>query len=233
MNDERFMRLLAYAIYDPTPARVRERVRQYTERGCHARAYMDNAEPWGIVVFRLDGARAEIVNISTNPGHRRQGISRRLVYRIAAEYPVREIYAETDDDARGFYMRCGFKTRPERMIGEVQRYACVLTLPGKCYCGHDCARCNVYLATVRDDDALRDRAREFYRDALGRELPAEAIRCLGGRSECRFGLCDDCPFAACCRMRGYDSCAECAHECDMHKDYKSKYVNSANVCNDS
>ena len=129
LSDERILRLLAYSIYNPTPERVRERVQSYIQRGNQARAYMLNDEVLGIVVFALYDARAEIVSIATDPAHRRHGIARRLIYGIAAEYPVREIYAETDDDAVGFYSRCGFEVRPNRTIGEVQRYACVLALP--------------------------------------------------------------------------------------------------------
>ena len=228
LSELRFARLLAHAIYNPTPERVRERIEQYMQRNCHARAYMHGDEPLGMVVFRLDGLRAEIVNISTAPGHRRQGISRRLIYRIATEYPVREICAETDDDARGFYMRCGFETSPNRTIDGVQRYACVLALPGRCFCGHDCARCTTFLATLRDDAELRAQARAFYRELLGRELSADEVRCLGGRSSRPFGLCADCPFAACCRARGLTACADCPEGCDSYRAYRDKYVNKVN-----
>lgn len=229
LSDERILRLLAYSIYNPTPERVRERVQSYIQRGNQARAYMLNDEVLGIVVFALYDARAEIVSIATDPAHRRHGIARRLIYGIAAEYPVREIYAETDDDAVGFYSRCGFEVRPNRTIGEVQRYACVLALPGKCYCGHDCAHCNVYLATIRDDVELRKRARKFYRKLLGRDLPLEEIYCLGGRSSKAFAPCMECPFAACCRTHGYESCGECRHQCSTYIDYQKQYVNKVNV----
>lgn len=98
-----------------------------------------------------------------------------------------------------------------------------------CFCGHDCARCVTYLATVRDDDGLRERSREFYRKSFGIDLPAEEFRCLGGRSDDVFRLCRECPFAACCRKRGLDACGDCPEfPCAMLAEYRGKYVNKTN-----
>ena len=98
-----------------------------------------------------------------------------------------------------------------------------------CFCGHDCARCVTRLAAVRNDESLRERAREFYRITFGIDLPAEEIRCMGGRSDGIFRLCGECPFAACCRERGIASCGECPeYPCAMLADYREKYVNKTN-----
>ncbi len=98
-----------------------------------------------------------------------------------------------------------------------------------CFCGHDCARCVTRLAAVRNDVGLREKSREFYWTMFGIELPAEEIRCKGGRSDEVFLLCRECPFAACCRKRGIDSCEECPEfPCAMLADYREKYVNKTN-----
>lgn len=99
---------------------------------------------------------------------------------------------------------------------------------GKCYCGHDCGRCVIYLATVNDDSGLRERAREFYLNEFGRDIPPEEFRCLGGRSDNVFGLCRECPFRNCCREKGLEACAECDPPCAAYEDYREKYVNKCN-----
>lgn len=99
---------------------------------------------------------------------------------------------------------------------------------GECFCGHDCGRCVTYVATMNDDVRLRERAREFYRDTFGRDIPLSEFRCMGGRSEEVFGPCRECPFGKCCRERGIYSCAECDAPCAMYADYREKYVNKCN-----
>ena len=63
-----------------------------------------------------------------------------------------------------------------------------------CYCGHDCARCLTYLATINNDEDLRKQSQEFYKAEFGIDIPLKDIHCLGGRSEDIFYLCKECPF---------------------------------------
>jgi hypothetical protein len=97
-----------------------------------------------------------------------------------------------------------------------------------CFCGNDCSRCVTYLATAHDDDTLRRQAQEFYRNFIKREIPLCKIQCRGGRSDDVFCLCQDCPFAKCCKNRGISSCGECKAQCRTYLDYKEKYVNQYN-----
>ena len=64
-----------------------------------------------------------------------------------------------------------------------------------CYCGHDCSRCITYLATIRQDEALRKESQRFYQEHFHRELPLAEISCLGGRSNQVMPLCRECPCA--------------------------------------
>ena len=98
-----------------------------------------------------------------------------------------------------------------------------------CYCGHDCARCVVYLATVRDDDGLRGQAQQFYKKEFGRELPLSEIHCMGGRSGAVLSLCAECPWARCCRERGIEACVQCdAYPCVPLAEYQKRYVDKCN-----
>ena len=49
-----------------------------------------------------------------------------------------------------------------------------------CYCGHDCARCLTYLATIRNDEKLRKQSQRFYKTEFGIDIPLKDIYCLGG-----------------------------------------------------
>ncbi len=103
-----------------------------------------------------------------------------------------------------------------------------------CYCGHDCARCMTYLATVNDDGAMRERARRFYEETFARSLSPEELVCYGGRSSRVCVLCKDCPFARCCRERGIASCRECPqYPCAEIAAYEAQYVNQCGQISDS
>lgn len=98
-----------------------------------------------------------------------------------------------------------------------------------CYCGHDCTRCLTYLATVHNDEALRERSQHFYKNAFGMEIPLEQVHCFGGRSEDVFYLCRECPFIQCCKEHAVEQCADCSiFPCQKIKAYQEKYVNQCN-----
>ncbi|HPF56669.1 MAG TPA: DUF3795 domain-containing protein, partial [Clostridiales bacterium] len=98
-----------------------------------------------------------------------------------------------------------------------------------CCCGHDCARCVTYRATVENNDELRKQAQKFYHEEFGKDIPLEKIRCKGGRSDEMFFMCGDCPWVKCCRERGLDTCSQCAdYPCPPLADYIEKYVNKCN-----
>ena len=99
-----------------------------------------------------------------------------------------------------------------------------------CFCGHDCGRCVVYLATVTADPALADayrrEAQAFYQDMLHREIPPEKLVCRGGRSDAVMEACRDCPFRKCCRERGILHCRDCPdYPCAAIGAYEKTWVN--------
>lgn len=103
----------------------------------------------------------------------------------------------------------------------------IISMP--CYCGHDCARCNTYIATQRNDDKLRKQSQRFYKETFGLDIALEEFNCEGGRSDNRFGLCRDCPFVKCCKEHHAASCGECPeYPCKEIFDYQIKYVNKSN-----
>ena len=104
---------------------------------------------------------------------------------------------------------------------------------GVCFCGHDCSRCLVYLATVTDKPETaaeyRRQAQDFYRDTLHMEIPPEKLVCLGGRSDAVMEVCLACPFRKCCQDRNIDRCRDCPdYPCDEIAAYEAQWVNKAN-----
>lgn len=104
-----------------------------------------------------------------------------------------------------------------------------MSVPSPCFCGHDCARCVTYLATLRKDEKLRRQSQHFYLETFGREIPLAKLSCCGGRSDNRFFLAHDCPFRSCAERRGLDRCTDCPdYPCPPLDDYTAKYVNRCN-----
>ncbi len=103
----------------------------------------------------------------------------------------------------------------------------LLSLP--CYCGHDCSRCVTYIATQKDDDTLREQSQKFYRETFGITIPLSEFYCFGGRSDCIFELCRDCPFRSCCRKHKVEQCSACPeYPCEEIREYQTRYVNQCN-----
>ena len=70
-----------------------------------------------------------ITHIAVVPDARGMGVGRYLLGTEAQRTGATTIAAETNDDAVGFYRRCGFvfNLLPERWVG-VRRYRCVLSV---------------------------------------------------------------------------------------------------------
>ncbi|MCI1780135.1 MAG: DUF3795 domain-containing protein [Bacteroidales bacterium] len=79
-------------------------------------------------------------------------------------------------------------------------------------CGLDCELCDAYIATIKNDDALREQIAEKWRTQYGvDEITAEMINCTGCRLEgAKIGHCTECEIRICVQKKGYGTCAECA-----------------------
>lgn len=94
------------------------------------------------------------------------------------------------------------------------------------FCGIDCERCPVLIATIKNDDSLRQQtAKEWsslYAEILERfgipGLNARDMNCLGCRSDRGLFIgCASCSIRKCSRDKGFITCASCAdfESCDM------------------
>lgn len=103
---------------------------------------------------------------------------------------------------------------------------------GLSYCGLICSKCPIFIATIRNDDALRQKTAREWTDlyagileSVGIEsLKSEDMNCHGCRSEHgRFFGCEKCAIRPCCQKKNLITCAGCPEyeSCDLLKGFYS------------
>jgi len=87
------------------------------------------------------------------------------------------------------------------------------------YCGLDCVECPTRIATVYNDDVLRQKIFKEWSELYGEYLKDQGIsglqpkdmNCRGCRSDSsRFTGCTICVIRKCCQEKKLDSCAYCS-----------------------
>ncbi len=80
------------------------------------------------------------------------------------------------------------------------------------YCGLDCSQCEAYIATVRNDDAMREKTAKLWTELNGVDITPEMINCEGCRMDGKkTPYCEAlCPIRKCASGRGVVTCGECA-----------------------
>ena len=79
-------------------------------------------------------------------------------------------------------------------------------------CGLDCEKCDARIATITDDNALREQTATLWSKLNGVTITPEMINCVGCRIEgVKTTFCDKhCPEHNCVRKNGLDTCADCS-----------------------
>ena len=83
----------------------------------------------GILILRKQAPISEVVGIAVSQRFRRRGIGKSMLLRVMEKELLTAIKAETDEDATGFYQKCGFseaKEIHEYPDGKAVRYICCL-----------------------------------------------------------------------------------------------------------
>lgn len=123
--DPEVLTLLKPSVYNPTPERLKRRAEKYSaDKNTFVYACKTGGIYVGIVVFRIENNTAEILDIAVKPEYRKHGIGRSLIDFIFIQFPIYTITAETDDEAVGFYKRCGFDVIGFGMKCNTKRYIC-------------------------------------------------------------------------------------------------------------
>ena len=78
-------------------------------------------------------------------------------------------------------------------------------------CGLDCERCEARLATVENDDSLRQRLAKEWSELNGVEITPEMLHCDGCRIDgVKTPYCESlCPIRQCAMGRGAETCGDC------------------------
>ena len=78
-------------------------------------------------------------------------------------------------------------------------------------CGLDCETCDARIATLTNDNALREKTAELWTKLNRVTITPEMINCTGCRMEgAKTPFCDKlCPVHNCVREKGLDTCANC------------------------
>ena len=79
------------------------------------------------------------------------------------------------------------------------------------YCGLDCEACEAYLATVNDDNELREKVAKEWSELNQVEITPEMINCSGCRVPgVKTVYCDSlCPIRQCAMGKRIETCGAC------------------------
>ncbi len=79
------------------------------------------------------------------------------------------------------------------------------------YCGLDCEKCDAYLATIHDDQALREKTAKLWAELNNAPILPEHINCEGCRVDGKKTVyCDSlCAIRQCALKKGVMTCGDC------------------------
>jgi len=79
-------------------------------------------------------------------------------------------------------------------------------------CGLDCEKCDARIATITNDNVLREKTAALWTKLNGVPITTEMINCTGCRMDgAKTPFCDKlCPVHNCVRENNLNTCADCA-----------------------
>ncbi len=86
------------------------------------------------------------------------------------------------------------------------------------YCGLDCEQCDAYLATIHNDDALRERTAKLWAEMNHAPITPEMIHCMGCRVDgVKTPYCESlCQIRKCAMKKGVATCGGCTKLADCN-----------------
>ena len=83
--------------------------------------------------------------------------------------------------------------------------------PNIACCGLDCEQCDAYIATLHDDQALREKTARLWAELNHAPILPEHIHCQGCRADgVKTVFCEQlCAVRRCARQRGVVTCGDC------------------------
>lgn len=79
------------------------------------------------------------------------------------------------------------------------------------YCGLDCEKCEARLATINNDDKLREKVAKHWSKLNNAKILPEMINCTGCRIEgVKTPFCGSmCPIRRCAKEKNFETCGSC------------------------
>ena len=79
------------------------------------------------------------------------------------------------------------------------------------YCGLDCEKCDIYLATINDDQTLREKTAKLWSELNHAPILPEHINCQGCRVDgVKTVYCESlCGIRQCALQKGVTTCGDC------------------------
>lgn len=87
-------------------------LRSYDEPDHHLVGCYDEEKLVGVVGLQVDGNHGVIKHIAVLEPYRNQGIGKSLITELLKRFHLKSLEAETDEEGRGFYEKCGFNCSP-------------------------------------------------------------------------------------------------------------------------
>lgn len=80
------------------------------------------------------------------------------------------------------------------------------------YCGLDCEKCDAYIATINNDNDLREKTAKLWSDLNNAQITSQMINCTGCRTEGpkTFFCSNMCQIRKCAKSKDFETCRDCA-----------------------
>jgi len=78
-------------------------------------------------------------------------------------------------------------------------------------CGIDCENCDARIATVNNDNALKEKTAQKWRVMYkAPDITLESINCMGCRTDgAKVAHCGECEIRKCVNEKGFNTCGDC------------------------
>jgi hypothetical protein len=87
------------------------------------------------------------------------------------------------------------------------------------YCGLNCEKCDAYIATINNDQVLREKTAKLWSEMNHVEITPSMIECTGCRTDgVKTVYCSSmCEIRLCAHKKNVETCADCSgmNSCEM------------------
>jgi hypothetical protein len=104
--------LMQLAIGFPTPKKVEETLASYNETGHYLLGLYREGKLMGLIGLHVCENKGMIKHIAVLESYQRKGIGKTLITEVIRRFQLKAWEAETDEEARDFYEKCGFQCTP-------------------------------------------------------------------------------------------------------------------------